>query len=307
MTPDRARFPIAVSGTEFEEGEGIGPLADTARALGVDRVELWHPRNTAREGVDAARARLLTAGLSVACVSTGSELYRNGGSRGDQALLLEGVELAARCGAPVANTYFGWAAVRDDEKAIETYTRLLSPCLARAEALGVTIVLENEFDAFGHDGARSDVTRRPEALRRLVERVGSPSFRLNFDAANFLCANVDPLAAFDALAPFVAYVHVKDVRGVAQDAPSAGYKRYRDEDRLYETTPLGEGAVDWPTLLSRLAADGYAGALTLEPHAEADRRAAGFAQAAAALRRLVVEAVRGSAAPGAALAGAARA
>ena len=35
--------------------------------------------------------------------------------------------------------------------------------------------------------------------------------------------------------------------------------------------PLGEGEVDWPAILERLAEMGYSGTFTLEPHLERDR------------------------------------
>ena len=63
----------------------------------------------------------------------------------------------------------------------------------------------------------------------------------------------------------LADVHVKDMAGEA-------------------VVPLGEGEVDWPAILARLADEGYSGTFTLEPHLERDRD--GVARSIEAFRRL---------------------
>lgn len=273
-------MPLVLSGTELEPDEPIQALCDAAGALGIDWIELWHPRNTSHLAVAGALDVIRSSKLRVACVSTGSELYRNGGSLSDQSLLLEAIEIASSCGASLVNTYFGYASVRDDEVAIAKYQQLLAPCLEFASARGVVIALENEFNAFGHDERRSDITRRAPALLRLLERVQSQSFVLNFDAANFLCAGVNPMDAYQLLRGHVGYCHLKDVamrEGVMSLAP--GWRAYRDFDRLYQTMPMGEGSVGWRELLPRLLSEGYRGFLALEPHSEPSIRMDAWRQA----------------------------
>jgi len=95
-------------GTELDDGESTDDLVAAAGALGSspsNSAPAEHERG--RSGADARPHR--DAGLRVACVSTGSELYRNGGSIADRALLLEAIELAAEARAPFVNTYFGYA------------------------------------------------------------------------------------------------------------------------------------------------------------------------------------------------------
>lgn len=272
---------LALSGTDLEPDEPLAELIEGAWELAVRHVELWYPRNTDAAGVEATLDQLDRSGLQVACVSTGSELYRNQGADADVDLLLAGIRLAGRCGAPFANTYFGYASRMDDELAIATYRRNLAPCLEEAEQLGVTIVLENEFNAFGVDPAGSDVTRRPCSLRRLFEEVDHPRFRLNFDASNFYCAGVEAFPyAFRQLAPFIAYAHVKDCcRFLSDSGEAAPWKIYADSEDRYLTQPLGEGAVNWRGLFAALRTAGYTGFLTLEPHADGCHRRAAWKQA----------------------------
>ena len=253
--------------------EGVAPLAELAASLGVLGVELWHPQNTTITGLDHAISRVRAAGLEVICLSSGIELYRCGGSVADQQRLLELVSAATQHGVRFVNTYFGYASIVDDSHAIDVYARLLEPCLAAAGD-DVTILLENEFDSFGWDPAGTDVSRRPEALLRLFERVGSERFRLTFDPANFLCAGVRPLEACDALAHHVGYVHVKDVRSGKVVAP--GWREYHDHGKVFATCPFGEGEVPWRALLGRLQSEGYAGIFNLEPHSQPEDRERAF-------------------------------
>jgi sugar phosphate isomerase/epimerase len=262
---------IALSGTELDTSDSITRLITAARTNGVHFIELWYPKNTEIEGIERTLSLLSEASISVACVATGSELYRSGGSSDDQALLTRAIELAHQLGAPFANTYFGYHSIQDDAAAIDAYQNRLHPCLALAEELGVTIVLENEFNAFGVDMAQSDITRRPLSLLQLMEQVASPNFRLTFDPCNYYFAGVEPFPyAYEVLSPYIAYIHVKDGRfyGSGMHLAARSWRRYRDFDREYIMQPLGQGAINWYGLLLRLVADSHAGILTLEPHAD---------------------------------------
>jgi sugar phosphate isomerase/epimerase len=281
---------LVLSATELDADEGVGPLVEAARRTGVDWVELWHPASFQAQGVPATLARLRAAGLRVACVSSGTELGREGDVSDDRRVLLEALSLAHDTGAPLVNTYFGYRARRDDAEAVEAYRDALAPCLREAERLGVAICLENEFDGFGHDSAGSDPTRRPEAFRTLLEAVDSPRFRVTFDPTNAYFAGVEPFPhAYDVLRPWIGYVHLKDGRRLPDTGADPRWKRFHDEGRAYVTAALGEGAVDWAGLLRRLRRDGYGGFLTLEPHAVREHRDAAWDQAAAAALRWIHE------------------
>ncbi|GAA1938354.1 sugar phosphate isomerase/epimerase family protein [Kitasatospora viridis] len=277
---------IAISGTEFR-GAAVEELLDTADRVGADGVEVWWPENFTRGGAGRSERRLARWSKEVVAVSAGVEVGESADVEGTRARLTEAVELADRLGAPRVNTYFGAPGYRDDRRSGEVFLRNLAPVLRHAERLGVTIVLENEFDAFGRDHLGGDPTRRPDALRALLRRAGSERLRLNFDAANFYCAGVEPFPhAYGVLAPDIDYLHVKDIR-LADPAlpPDDGpWHRYRDYDRAYVTGWLGSGAVNWPGLLRQLATDGYRGPLTLEPHAKPALREEAFAQGVRWLR-----------------------
>lgn len=281
---------IAMSGTEYEHDDPIDMLLASAVENAVDYLEIWWPKNTSADGLGKTLEKIRDAGRRIACISTGSELYRKGGSLSDQDLLSEAIRLASAVGAPFVNTYFGYADRCHDDQAIGIYCRYLDPCLNLASALRVTILLENEFNAFGWDPCRSDITRRPESLLKLMRAINSPYFRVNFDPANYVCAGVEPYPyAYKILRDYIAYVHVKDVIEVAStsDADTMRWRVYTDYGRSYRTCEMGLGEVRWPNLLEALCADGFEGFLTLEPHPAATHEASAFRDAASRVRSLL--------------------
>lgn len=277
---------LAVSGVELEPGEHPDGLIAAAQAAGASAVELWHDRNTSALGVERTVAEIEAAGLSFACVTSQIELYVPAGVDEAQRALIETIELAARVGAPFANAYFGYAPVRDDEAALAGYAAAVAPCVERAHQLGVTLLLENEFNAFDLDPAHSDMTREAERMRRIYDRVDHPAFGFTFDPANFAFAGVrDLLGAYETVRDAVRYVHVKSGRPIAADAPPLeGWSRYTDDADAYTTCGLEEGIVDWPAVLARLAEHGFDGYLVVEPHGAREELDDHCAQAAAYLR-----------------------
>jgi sugar phosphate isomerase/epimerase len=99
----------------------------------------------------------------------------------------------------------------------------------------VQFVLEN------HDGA----SLVPEVCRDVLQSVGRPNIRMNFDPINFAKAGVDPMQALQELRPLVAHVHLKGL--------SRG-----------EYCEFGEGDVDLAPVLRSLLDGGYTGAFTVE-------------------------------------------
>lgn len=105
---------------------------------------------------------------------------------------------------------------------------------------GITLLHENEKEIYGDTADR---------CLDLLTYFNSPVLRATFDPANFIQVDEPVLPAFDKLAPYIAYVHVKDAL-------------YSD----HSVTPAGLGDGNWPALIDRLRAIGYTGYLSLEPH-----------------------------------------
>lgn len=122
--------------------------------------------------------------------------------------------------------------------------------IERARSANVTLLHENEKDIYGDTIAR---------CIDLMQTCADEHFRVVFDPANFIqCAQTPYPDAYEALHPWLAYVHVKDA------LPDGS------------VVAAGAGAARWPDLLQRLRADGYNGFLALEPHLASAGQFQGF-------------------------------
>jgi sugar phosphate isomerase/epimerase len=120
-----------------------------------------------------------------------------------------------------------------------------------AEQNGLVLAHENEKEIYGDSPAR---------CADLLSAVDSPALRATFDAANFVQCGFRPHAdAYALLRPYLVYLQVKD----AQAATG-------------EVVPAGEGDGQVRETLAALAADGFAGFVSLEPHLAVAGRYGGF-------------------------------
>jgi sugar phosphate isomerase/epimerase len=135
---------------------------------------------------------------------------------------------------------------------------------------GIVLAHENEKEIYG------DI---PERCADLIASVGSPALRATFDAANFVQCGVRPHTdGYQLLRPYLVYLQVKDaLAGTGQ------------------VVPAGQGDGEVRETLAALAASGFSGYASLEPHlAEAGRYggfsgAQEFRRAATALKGLLGE------------------
>ena len=102
-------------------------------------------------------------------------------------------------------------------------------------------------------------------LPGLIVRAGGVGLKINYDPGNVAwLENRDPLDEFAVVAPWIANVHIKDLRTLVR---GAGFP---------EWVPAGEGMIDYAAHFRALREIGYEGPVSLEPHmdssAEATRR-----------------------------------
>ena len=135
---------------------------------------------------------------------------------------------------------------------------------------GILLAHENEKEIYG------DI---PERCADLIASVGSPALRATFDAANFVQCGVRPHTdGYELLRPYLVYLQVKDALAATG-----------------EVVPAGQGDGEVRETLAALAASGFSGYASLEPHlAEAGRYggfsgAQEFRRAATALKGLLRE------------------
>jgi len=160
---------------------------------------------------------------------------------------------AARFDADYVRLFSYW--MPDDEPPSEYRAEVMRRMQRKTELAadaGVTLLHENEKDIYGET---------PGRVRDLVTTVDSPRLRTVFDPANYLEVGVEPFP--DALVQTVEsveYLHVKDAVHGERGA----------------IRPAGEGDGRIPETLAALAARGFTGFASLEPHLADANEKGGF-------------------------------
>ena len=274
---------IGIGSVEYRKST-LEEVLTNLQGHGVHTVELVARKNVWKDTVPHAKALLSRYGIVPNAVSAFTKLNEVVHERVEetQALINELLELAASLGAPFTVTYFGSNALLDDDEAIARYVTFIQPCLRKAEETGVVLLIENLFDVvppeipetFRLRYRSSDSTRTARGCRKLLEAVGSPWFRFNYDPGNFLCGGEEPYPyAYTLLKDYIHNIHLKDAVKYDRELHGDPDDLYlqRDLHADYMCVAVGSGAVNYDALLDRLKADGYQGNLILECHT-GDRR-----------------------------------
>ncbi|MEU2060331.1 sugar phosphate isomerase/epimerase family protein [Streptomyces sp. NPDC013455] len=238
---------LAVIGDELSQNPVL--VADTAAQLGFAGVEVRSydetpPHELTDDQIDHHRRLLDERGLAVAGFAP--PIFKGPLPTTDDQLaearrvLVDSCRRAVRLGAPHARIFSFFT---DTEHAPEP-RRAAEAVAALLEGVdpGLPLVLETE--------SRSNTPHMREVLD-FLDALGRDDIGVLWDPANAVRGGWGPVRyPSDYLMGrhLIRHVHVKDPDG------TNGYVR------------LGDGDLDWPTMLARLADDGYTGFLSLETH-----------------------------------------
>ena len=90
-------------------------------------------------------------------------------------------------------------------------------------------------------------------MLRTIEEVGTENLGINLDTANLiLYGKANPVDALDVFGKYVRNTHMKD-----------GFYP-TDGMHLGKEVPIGQGKADFPAVIAKLKALGYAGPLNIE-------------------------------------------
>lgn len=174
------------------------------------------------------------------------------------------IDAAADLGVGVVNSFVG----RDPALSVEAnwprFLEVWRPLVARAEARGVRIGIENcpmLFTADEWPGGKNLATT-PAIWRRMFEAIPSPSFGLNYDPSHFVWQQVDYLAPLAEFRDRLVHIHAKDARVDRRSLDDHGVLAY---PKLWHTPKLpGMGEVRWDAFFGALADAGYDGHVAVE-------------------------------------------
>ncbi len=157
-------------------------------------------------------------------------------------LFVGACEAFSEIGVTLVNLHPAMRGLRGKD-AIQRNAEAVAAVATRAEALGITVMVENMGGGFG----------TPEELAPLVD--AAPNVRFHLDVGH---ANIRPYGQpnrlpllLEAFAGRIAHVHVHDNKG-----------------RYDEHLPLGVGTIDWPLAARAVRESGYDGTVTLEVFAK---------------------------------------
>ena len=261
-----AEFPVAIITDEFTQD--FEHICETAARMGIPALEVrtaWNKNivDMSDGEVDEIGKMAKAAGLEI--VSIASPVYKctlpDGGdidhrfeqdafhaahTYDDQPRILgRAIEIAERLEAKIIRVFSFWRTT-DPAQLTDRIIDALRVAIDAAAPRGLTIGLENEHAC--NLATAAEVTP-------VIRAIESPHFGLVWDPANAYVAGEQPFPGGYDLLPRGKIVHVHAKDGVMP----------AESDRM-RWCALGDGKVDWKGQFSRLAADGYAGMISLETH-----------------------------------------
>ena len=172
-------------------------------------------------------------------------------------------DLAKQLGIPALHTHCGFIPEDPNDKVYREVVEATREVATHCKGNGQQLLYET--------GQETPIT-----LLRTIEDVGLDNQRVNLDTANLiLYGKGNPVDALDVIGKLVGGIHAKD--GLFPTDPK----------RLGEEVPIGQGKVDFPTVIRRLKELGYQGAITIEREISGPRQIEDVRKEKAYLERLI--------------------
>ena len=247
-----------LSGFADEIDPDLATQCDVLDELGIRFLELrsaWDVNVLDLTDEQVAEVRRILASHDIQVSSIGSPIGKipvEGDFDAHLARMDRAVLVARELGAPYIRVFsFFLAPGQAPADCRDEVVGRMAALAAVAEAGGVVLLHENEKEIFG------DV---PARVHDIVTTVASPALRLAWDAANYVQCGVVPFPeAYDLLRPYTDYIQIKDAVLATGEVVPAG----AGDGRLRET-------------VRALAADGFDGFFSMEPHLESAHHLGGF-------------------------------
>lgn len=234
-----------LSGFADEISPDLAEQCRVLNELGMSHLELRSTWGTNVSDLDddqvAQVARTLTdEGVGVTCIGSPiGKVPAADDPDGHRERFRRCLRVAQRLGSPYIRVFSFVTDDRDHDR--DVVLARMADLAQDARSAGVVVLHENESGMYGNT---------PERCLDLVESVGSDALRLTWDSANFVAEDVRPYDdAYAQLRPYLAHLQIKDKVRATDEVVVAG---------------AGDGQI--AETLRALAADGFQGVLSLEPH-----------------------------------------
>jgi len=246
-----------------------------AAGLRLDAVDLTilFLQNKSREDLQSLRQLILDSGLELCMVTCYPDLTHP--DRGARAQQIEGgkthIRMASQLGAKLVRVTAGQSHPSvTREEGIGWAVEGLRQLAAEADQQEVLLVYENHTK--GAPWQYWDFSQASDIFLEILGKLDDTSLGINFDTANPLVGNEDPIALLGEVKDRVVSVHAADIRAAGS----------------LEPVVLGTGVVPFHRLFSNLKETGFDGWICIE---EASRTGArGFEEAVSFVRKAWEEA-----------------
>jgi sugar phosphate isomerase/epimerase len=219
---DTALRGIAGAGFKYVE---LTAVKDYTEHVAPERMTRADRKNLLNKLKDYGLAPMSLSGHSNLASQEGIELFK------------KRLDFAAEIGVKVVNTGPGEV---ETEGGKEAFFTLIGEVSEHAAGAGVVVALETHGDLMASGKAGAEV----------VEEIGSPWIRLNYDTGNAIFyGGVKPEDDIASALPYLAHVHLKDKKG--------GVK-------VWDFPPLGMGEIDFPRIFTTLSGSSYSGPISVE-------------------------------------------
>ena len=221
----------------------FGEALSICSEAGLDGIQVAVPEGNLLEATDeellAFKAHVEASGLEIASSSAGPKLANPAVSDDSVAKFARILHAAAVVGHRIVT-----GEVKNLPEGVSPEVGW-ETCIANVRK--VCEHAESEGVCFGVEPGPYCLVSTTEDVERLLSEVGSDSLRVNYDGGNLWAGGSDATDAVKRLGPKTVHVHVKD------------YSR-----ALGKETALGDGDVDYATVIRELRAVGYDGWLVIE-------------------------------------------
>lgn len=201
------------------------------------------PVDISRADLADLRRKLDSFGLNVASFN-GDGDYMADDVDAEIAVTMERLKIAATLGSGVLIVFAGWQN-KDDQAIYDQVSQAIKTVAQEAAQRGITVALEN------HGGLTGSI----EQCNRILAGINESNVGLNYDPANFLMYDQNPLEALDRLEYPIVFTHLKSLK-----INSNGSKEY---------CRINDGVIDYRPIVKRLLV-GYDGFYGLEYEEPAD-------------------------------------